>query len=159
MKKNVIVAFLSMGVLFYGCQKQAEHPSEHPEKQEHPSEHPEEKKESRITTQDIALAAEKYIKSQYVDGYFLYKDPNTQKVLKLKLDRIHKERLSPIGNNTYFVCADFIAEDGTRYDLDFFMKGETPDNLEVYDLTVHKINGNPLYVWVKVGEVWQRKYE
>ncbi len=159
MKKNMVIGLLLAGIALYGCQKQAEHPSEHPNSQEHPSEHPEEKKESKITIEDVAIAAEKYVKDRYVDGFFVFNDENTGQTLKLKLDKIHKERLSPIGSDTYFVCADFIAEDGTKYDIDFFMKGTSADSLEVYDLTIHKVNGKPLYVWVKVGEVWKRKYE
>ena len=157
--KKILISLILTSITLYGCQKTAEHPSEHPEKQEHPSEHPEEKKESKITIEDIAIAAENYVKQNYKDGYFLYKDNSTGKILKLKLDKIHRERLSPIGNNTYFVCADFISEDGTKYDLDFFMKGKSPDSLEVYDMTVHKVNGKPLYVWVKVGDIWKRKYD
>ncbi len=157
MNKKLITVIIATGIVIFGCQKQVEHPGEEPG--EHPSEHPEEKKESKITVEDIATAAENFVKSQYKDGYFIFTDNSTGKTLKLKLDKIHRERLSPIGNNTYFVCADFIAEDGTKYDLDFFMKGSDVESLKVYDITIHKINGKPLYTWVKVGDIWQRKYD
>ncbi len=157
MKKIITTGLLSFCLLVYGCQKTAEHP-EGIEKQEHPQEHPEEKKESKITIEDVAKAAERYVINRYEDGYFIYRDSNG-KLLKLKLDKVHRERLSPLGDNTYFVCADFVAEDGTKYDLDFFMKGSSPENLNVYDMTIHKINGKPLYTWIKVGEIWKRKYD
>ncbi len=157
MLRKLSTGLFTLCLLVYGCQQNVEHP-EGIEKQEHPQEHPEEKREGKITVDDIAKAAESYVKSNYKEGYFLFED-STGKVLKLKLEKVHKERLSPLGNNTYFVCADFISEDGTRYDLDFFMKGKFPDKLKVYDMTVHKINGKPLYTWVKVGEIWKRKYE
>ena len=65
----------------------------------------------------------------------------------MTLTKIHKERLSNIGGDTYFACADFSASNGNIYDLDIFMTGKSIDDLVVTEINVHKENGKARYQW------------
>ncbi len=128
---------------------------------EHP-EHPEEEKqqEQSLTIEEFADAAKKYIKQKSKEngGYFMVKDEKQDKTLKLKLEKVHRKRLSHLGNNVYFVCADFKGQDGKTYDIDIFMKGTSKENLEVTrDPMVHKVNGEERFTWHKEDGVWKRK--
>ena len=156
MKYIIIISSIILGV----CLAQ-EHPSEHPK--EHPSEHPEHPaKESKnvISADNLADALESYVNadSKLKGGYFLVLDDKTDSVLKLRLKKIHKDRLSGIGKNTYFACADFVTEKGKVYDLDLFMSGKTSENLIITEVTVHKENGKSRYSWYEKRGIWKRKY-
>ena len=126
--------------------------SEHPE---HPSEHPTTKKEPKLTMADLALSIENYIQHDInlKGGFFVY-DKNNKAILDLTLLKIHKERLSNIGGDTYFACADFHASNGNIYDLDVFMMGKTQENLEVTAINVHKENGKARYLWENQKGIW-----
>ena len=126
--------------------------SEHPE---HPSEHPTTKKEPKLTMADLALSIENYIQHDInlKGGFFVY-DKNNKAILDLTLLKIHKERLSNIGGDTYFACADFQASNGNIYDLDIFMTGKSQDNLEVTSISVHKQNGQARYLWGNQKGIW-----
>jgi len=89
--------------------------SEHPE---HP-EHPTTIKEPQLTIVELAISIENYIQNDVTlkGGFFVY-DKNKKEILTLTLTKIHKERLSNIGGDTYFACADFSASNGNIYDLD-----------------------------------------
>ena len=47
------------------------------------------------------------------------------------------------------------AKDGTVYDIDFFMTGQ-PARMRVTEMSVHKINGKPLYNWKEENGVWKK---
>ncbi len=68
------------------------------------------------------------------------------KDLALDLVKVHEERLSSLGSGKYFACVDMKAADGTVYDVDYFLAGQTND-MKVTETSVHKINGKPLYSW------------
>ena len=130
--------------------------------QEHPDEHPSDKqsKEKSLTIEEFADAAEKYIKkkTRRHDGYFPVRDEKQGKTLKLELDKVHRKRLSHLGDNKYFVCADFKGQDGNTYDIDIFMKGTTKENLkEAKKPMVHKVNGKERFTWHEHDGVWKRK--
>ena len=126
--------------------------SEHPE---HPSEHPTTKKEAQLTIAELAISIENYIRNDInlKGGFFVY-DKNNKEILDLTLMKIHKERLSNIGGNTYFACADFKASNGKVYDLDIFMMGKSQDNLDVTEINVHKENGKARYLWKNKRGIW-----
>lgn len=84
-------------------------------------------------------------------------DEKTGEMLKLKLDRVHRERLSRVGENTYFACADFITPDGKVYDLDVFMEGTDKDNMKFSKFTIHKEAGKERYTWYEEGGLWKQK--
>ena len=159
----------------------AEHPTkesvhkEHPTKKEHPCspdmkkgnkehpakegshEHPAKHKKAELTIVEFADAVDHYVAAQEKKsgGYFLVKDQKQNKVLKCKLEKIHKKRLASLGNNEYFVCADFKANDGNTYDIDIFMQGTSKDNLKATRTMVHKDNGTPRYTWYEEDGVWK----
>ena len=127
-----------------------EHPSEHP------SEHPTASGEA-LTIDTLAAAIEQYVAedSELKGGYFLVYDPVNAEVLPLTLEKIHKDRLSHIGNDVYFACADFSTPQGMVYDLDIFMHGDSAADLEIDSITVHKENGEARYSWVEKDGIWQ----
>jgi len=129
--------------------------------QEHP-EHPTGKKskakaEAEVTVADMSKAIKGYCTkdAQLKGGYFLIYDPVNKKTLELTLDKVHEERLSKVSDGLYFACSDFKGTDGKTYDLDFFMKGEK--KLEVSEVSIHKVDGNPRYGWVQEDGLWKHK--
>ncbi len=167
-----------VGISIYGGMLFAqEHPTgqEHPTKkkaQEHPTkkeaqEHPAKKgaqehpagEARKITEETLAQAIEAYVDkaAKEHDGYFVFTDPEEKKELKLKLVKVHKERLAKIEEDVYFACADFKTPEGQVYDLDIFMKGKTADELTFTEVMLHKKNGVPRYTWYQADGVWKRK--
>ncbi|MEE9553026.1 MAG: hypothetical protein V3W18_01915 [candidate division Zixibacteria bacterium] len=127
-----------------------EHPSEHP------SEHPTSDK-AEVSKESLAIAITDYVNNDadLKGGFFLVYDQEQDKALALKLAKVHKERLATLGHGVYFACADFNATDGNVYDLDVFMK-DSENGLEVYDISVHKTNGEARYGWVEKDGVWSK---
>lgn len=127
---------------------------EHP--QEHPAEHPSEA--MKIDKDNLATAIEQFVEQDAAikGGYFLVLDDKTGEVLKLKLDRVHKERLASLGDDTYFACADFKTPEDKIYDLDIFMKGKSPHDLKVTEIMIHKENGKERYTWAESEGIWTR---
>ncbi len=144
-------------LLAVGVRAQQEHPKEHPkqEKKEHPAtEHPAGK---AATTADIDKAIRAHIDdtTKKNNGKFPVKDDVLKKTWALTLDRVHSDKLTPLDANNYFACVDFKADDGTKVDVDFFLKPKG-DNLEVTDTSVHKINGVARYNYQQEGNFWKR---
>jgi len=114
----------------------------------------------RITMQNLARAIESFVEADInLRGAFLVIDSRTNGVLKLTLEKVHKERLSHIGDDVYFACADFYAEDGRVYDLDIFLQGKNTDNLTVTEISVHKEDGKARYGWQEENGVWVKKFD
>ncbi|MDX1584225.1 MAG: hypothetical protein R3338_11565, partial [Thermoanaerobaculia bacterium] len=90
---------------------------EHPE---HP-EHPEEEKTVDIDALEDAIEAEIASMSNE-EGWITIEDDETGENWTLKLDKVHRERLSQIEPGVYFACVDFDSKDGRKVDVDFFMK-------------------------------------
>ncbi len=149
MKLGTIIA-TSLVILMFGSTLSA---------QEHP-EHPAKKKPaaSKVTADQMAKAITDYVDSdtRLKGGYFLVYDAGAKKTLQLTLDKVHKERVSQVGDNLFFACSDFKEAGDKMYDLDFFM--ETVDgDLKVTEIMVHKEEGTPRYQWYEEGGVWKRK--
>ena len=121
---------------------------------EHP-EHPTTTKEPQLTVEELAISIEDFIQNDVnlKGGFFVY-DKNKKEILTLTLTKIHKERLSNIGGDTYFACADFSASNGNIYDLDIFMTGKSQSNLVVTEINVHKENGTARYLWKNQQGIW-----
>ncbi len=134
---------------------QKEHPAKEGE-HEHPTKV---KKKQGLTISEFADAVDHYVAQQEKKsgGFFLVKDQKQNKILKCKLEKIHKKRLATLGNNEYFVCADFKADDGNTYDIDIFMEGTSKDNLKATRTMVHKDNGTPRYTWYEDNGIWKTK--
>ena len=124
---------------------------EHPEHPEHPS-----KKTTPLTAEAVGKAVEEFIESdsQLKGGKFLVFDRFAREVLQLDLLKIHMDRLTGIGNDIYFACADFQASNGKVYDLDIFMSGKSADELGVTEIIVHKEEGVQRYGWLEKDGVW-----
>ena len=149
-----------MVVVFSVVSAQGEHPTG-AKKAEHPSATitPQIVQGEKITFQNLAQAIESFVEADInLRGAFLVIDPRTNGVLKLSLDKVHKERLSHIGNNVYFACADFNADNGKVYDLDIFLHGTNTDNLTVTEISVHKEDGEARYGWQEENGIWVKKY-
>ena len=124
---------------------------EHPEHPEHPSE-----KTASVTAQAIGEAVAEFIASdsKLKGGKFMVYDGSAKEVLQLDLLKIHMDRLTGLGNDTYFACADFQASNGKVYDLDIFINGETTDDLAVTEISVHKEEGAERYSWREEDGLW-----
>ncbi|MDP6380246.1 MAG: hypothetical protein QF662_02775 [Phycisphaerae bacterium] len=114
--------------LTYGCDSH-EHPEDQKGGDEHPAEHPEGTEKSSLTKEELAEAIAKYVKEQALagGGAFEVMDSKAGETLKLALLKVHTERLSKVGKQRYFACADFKADNGKTYDLDVFMTGTDTD--------------------------------
>ncbi len=144
---------LAMTVAVYA----QEHPTEHPTATDASAEHP--TTATRIDKTILAASIEHFVMhdSAIKGGSFLVMDDRTGKALNLRLEKVHQERLSNVGNDTYFACADFRSTTGKTYDLDIFMTGQTADDLKVTEITVHKENGQERYTWSETRGVWKKK--
>ncbi len=133
---------------------------EHPEHPEHSDEKEKEGKEKALTIEEFADAAKAYIqeRTEKNGGHFPVEDKKQGRTLKLDLKKVHRKRLSHLGNNVYFVCADFKGKDGKLYDIDIFMQGSSKDDLKVTrDPMVHKVEGEPRFTWHEEDGTWKRK--
>ena len=110
---------------------------------------------SRVTL-DIQDGIEKHIEEQtrLGEGYFSLGFGDRE--LRLKLVRVHTEYLANLGPRRHFACVDLADVTGDVYDVDFFLSGD-PGAMQVTETTVHKINGQPYYVWKQKGDkTWHR---
>ena len=126
---------------------------EHPEHPEHPT-----KKAPAIDAKAVGKAVAKFITSDanLKGGKFLIFDTAASEVLQLDLLKIHMDRLTGIGNDIYFACADFQASNGKVYDLDIFMNGKSANDLNTTEIIVHKEEGVERYGWREEGGIWVR---
>ena len=144
-----VIVFTSRGLAL------ADHPAEHP------AEHPEHPKTPvvELTVDQLSDAIQSYVDhdSELKGGYFMVYDDVNNEGLALTMVKIHKDRLSNIGGDVYFCCADFKATNGKIYDLDIFMHGDTADDLTIDSITVHKEKGVARYTWYEKGGSWHMK--
>ncbi len=109
-----------------------------------------------VVTADIQEGIKKYIEEQTRRGNGVFRIPFAEKELQLKLVRVHTEHLANLGPRTHFACVDLASTDGEVYDVDFSLTGD-PGAMSVTATTVHKINGQPLYLWrQKRDGTWRR---
>ena len=138
-----------------------EHPEgEGEEGEEHPEEdEPPQQAVERVTVDQLAEAITEWVAAEAAanGGYLVIEHPDTGKSLELTLEEVHRERLSRVGEQTYFACADFVGRDGTLYDLDVFMRGPNRPALETTEVTLHKVNGEARYGWFQEDGVWKRR--
>ena len=146
-----ILLVVVVGVYFAGILFAQEHPGEHPgapakvEQEEHPGE------EAMLSAEEIIKGIKDYINkiTKANAGYFSINDPEEGKDLRLKLIKVHEDRVSYIKkNDAYFACTDFKTEDGkTTYDIDFWMKKGELGKLEVYQTKIHKKDGKSRFIY------------
>ncbi len=112
---------------------------------------------ARATIVDVEAGIRQYIKTKTEadSGYFSIVNDSTN--LSLRLVRVHTEYLSVLDSNSFFACVDLADTKGDVYDVDFFLSG-TPENMQVTETTVHKLNGRPFYTWQQnPDKTWQRQ--
>ncbi len=112
--------------------------------------------EKKVDMADIEAGIRSHIDKKVNEGggYFHFEDTN--KVLRLKLVRVHTEYLSNLGPGRHFACVDLADEDGDVYDVDFFLEG-TAGDMRVTQTTLHKLNGKPFYSWKqRKDKTWHR---
>ncbi len=99
-----------------------------------------------VVTADISAGIQRHIDAQSAqhDGYMSV--PYDGTTLRLKLVRVHTEYLANLGPGKHFACVDMVTEGGEVYDVDFFMEGPA-GAMRVTDTHVHKLNGQPFYLW------------
>ena len=167
MKKLIcVLSIFTVALCFSKISLAAEHPGEHPgtpaksEHQEHPgktheaehpgegAEHPGEK--AMLSAKDIIKGIKEHINSvrEANAGYFPISDPSEGKDLRLKLIKVHEDKVSYIKKeDAYFACTDFVTVDGkTKYDIDFWMK-EKDGKLNVYQTKIHKKDDKPRFIY------------
>ena len=113
-----------------------------------------------MTIEEFADAAKAHIEKEAKKngGHFLVKDEKTGEKLKLDLEKVHRKRLSHLGDDRYFVCANFTSQDSTLYDVDIFMEGTEKENLEeASDPKGHKVEGEARFTYYQEDGVWKRK--
>ena len=146
--KIVAVSAIVLAYLSINCYA-GEHP-EHPTGKEKPA---------GLTKEQLADSIEAYIQKAAADnnGNFPVTDEKTGEKLQMKLINVHRERLSKVGPEEYFACVDFKSAEGKMYDVDFFMKGSSKDNLTFSEFMIHKVQGKARYTWYEENGVWKRK--
>ncbi len=102
------------------------------------AEHPGVATNHRDAIQKAMMTHIKEIASHNANGMYPVFDPHSKTVVQLKLKEFHNS-VEIMGRATpYFVsCADFTAEDGTLYDLDFLVSSK----YAVVATLVHAKNG------------------
>lgn len=109
-----------------------------------------------VLTADIRAGIERHVEQEIARGGGFFRLPFKDRELKLKLVRVHTEYLSNLGPGRHFACVDLVDVTGDVYDVDFFLEGE-PGAMRVTETTVHKINGQPYYVWdQRADKSWYR---
>jgi len=109
-----------------------------------------------VVTADIQKGIEKHIAEQALLGGGYFRLGFGEEELRLKLVRVHTEYLANLGPGRHFACVDLASIDGDVYDVDFFLAGDA-NAMTVTETTVHKINGQPLYLWEqKRDKTWHR---
>jgi len=107
-----------------------------------------------VVTADIQDGIEKHIEDRTRLGKGYFDLAYGEEKLLLKLVRVHTEYLANLGPRRHFACVDLATANGNVYDVDFFLVGD-PGDMKVTETTVHKINGQPLYVWEqKADKTW-----
>jgi hypothetical protein len=153
--RTLLVAFAASLLLIASRQTVAqEKPPEHPKK-----EHPTDKKQVGLSKTDLAAGIRTWVDKESAanGGWLKVEDPVQHKTLELKLEKVHDDRLSQVGPDRYFACADFTGKDGMKYDIDVFMDGKTKDDLKETEVSVHKINGKERYSWFEENGTWKKK--
>lgn len=103
-----------------------------------------------ILKQRFSKAVEDHVakESREQGGAFVVADDKLGKLWRLKLVRIHKDRIVQLAPNKFFACADFQepAGEGTKLDLDFFVT-KMDKGWNVDQVLIHKVSGKPRYTY------------
>ena len=140
MLKSIPLLLGSLLLLLAACQSKEEKTTDQPDKRDTG------RKKVTIAQVERGIRSNIDMRIKEGGGYFNFQNDSVN--LSLKLVRVHTEYLSVLGPDKFFACVDLATESGDVYDVDFFMQG-TPDNMQVTQTDVHKLNGKPYYTWKK----------
>lgn len=104
-----------------------------------------------LTREDVAVGIKKHIEDQTRKGRGKFRLKDGDRDLALTLVKVHNDKLAVLENELCFACVDMKADDGTIYDIDFFLSGDV-ESLKVTETILHKVNRNPRYGWEKNSE-------
>ena len=132
----------------------AEHP-EHPHG-DGAKEHPQESK-SADTQKAFQDSFENDVKNHVqteaskTGGVFTVKDDALNKVWKLRLVKVHKNKICMLDQGrTCFACADFKEVNGrNKIDLDFYADHAPDGAVAIKKVLIHKVNGIPRFTYDK----------
>ncbi|MEQ8217882.1 MAG: transglutaminase domain-containing protein [Arenibacter sp.] len=114
------------------------------------------KKSPKVVTSDIEAGIKDNIAKKVEEGGGYFNMTTEDRVLRLKLVRVHTEYLSNLGPQRHFACVDLADISGDVYDVDFFLDGD-PGSMTVTETTLHKLNGKPFYTWKqREDKTWYR---
>ena len=147
MKKSLPL-FLAVFLVSGGVAIAQEHP-------EHPKGNQPAAKKMSMDDLEKAIKRDVAAEEKKNGGYIKVEDSVDKKTWDLKLDKVHRERLSQLDANTYFACSDFKSKDGHLVDVDFFEK-EKDGKLVMTDRTIHKVDGKARYNWEEKDGYWKR---
>ena len=155
MQKAILA--ITVAIAFAGAELAQEHP-EHPKpKADQKKEQPKAKAEHAYSMDELekAITSEIEATQNKNGGVYAMDDKANNKTWSMKLDHVHRERLSRLDPKTYFACTDFKSDDGHTVDVDFFMKDDGK-KLVLSDATIHKVDGKPRYNWQEKDGYWVR---
>jgi len=81
---------------------------------------------------------ESFIEHNTVDGIYRHYDPVTGELLSLKLAELHAGIARK--GDFYVSCADFMGQDGRKFDFDFFVLPDG-ESVRTVQAIVHKTDG------------------
>ena len=90
------------------------------------------------TRKGIQAAMKSHIDENSVGGRYVIYDAVTGELKKLKFDRVHKGIVKKA--DFYVSCADFVDDQGNKYDLDLLVVKKNGD-YKAMESIVHSING------------------
>lgn len=90
------------------------------------------------TRKGIQAVMKSHIDENSVGGRYVIYDAVTGELKKLKFDRVHKGIVKKA--DFYVSCADFVDDQGNKYDLDLLVVKKDGD-FQAMETIVHSING------------------
>lgn len=100
---------------------------------------------------------ESYIKkdSARKGGFFTIFDPDAGVAVPLDYERVNQ--VLDLGNGTHVACVGMSTPEGRKYDLDFFIRGDTPHDLNITRIMIHSDAEQSRYEWYQEGAHWKRR--
>jgi hypothetical protein len=90
------------------------------------------------TQERVMSVLKSHVEGNSVDGKYVIYDAEAGKLKKLKFDKVHEGLMKNHG--FYVSCADFVDDDGNKYDLDLLVADKS-GSFQVVETVVHAVNG------------------
>lgn len=103
----------------------------------------------------LAHEVESHIREASQGGRFSLVDKSRSRPRRLRLDKIHADRVLTLEDGRAAVCVDFVDDNGDRLDVDFLVKRSDSDETDSIDgYEIHRLNGQPRYSYLPKDGVW-----